>query len=97
MMTKHEKDLLQLAEDLRGDIKTRRADSEKLVYLESLVRHVLNDLPSRRDWLDPQLEAQLRTAVNATTPASTHRALLDRWALNGVTSSQTLAKKNGMR
>ena len=53
--------------------------THELHYLQSLIRQVLNDLPSKRDWLDPQLEAQLRTAVNATTPSSNHRALLDRW------------------
>jgi len=96
-MTQHERDVLKLAEDLRGDITMRRADSEKLVYLESLVRQLLNDVPTKRDWLDPQLEESLRTAVNARTPASNHRALLNRWALNDVKHIQTLARKNGMR
>jgi len=70
---------------------------DQLVGLQSLVRQVLNDLPSKRDWLDPQLEEQLRTAVNARTPSSNHRALLDRWAMNDVRHIQKLARKNGMK
>jgi hypothetical protein len=94
-MTQHERDLLKLAEDLRGDITVRRADSEKLVYLESLVRQLLNDVPTKCDWLDPQLEESLRTAVNARTPASNHRALLNRWALTTDLQKQRLARKHG--
>lgn len=42
-------------------------DTVKLSHLTSLIRQLLNDLPSKRDWLDPQLEAELRTAVHADT------------------------------
>ena len=75
----------------------RPTTADRLEHLTSLVRMLLNDLPSRRDWLDPQLEEALRTAVNARTPSSNHRALLDRWALNDVKHIQKLARKNGMR
>jgi len=71
-------------------------DHDQLVSLQSLVRMLLHDLPTKRDWLDPQVEEQLRTAVKANTPSSNHRALLDRWALNDVTHIQKLARKNGM-
>ena len=54
-------------------------DTEKLVHLQSIVRMFLHDLPTKRDWLDPQVEHALRAAVNATTPASTHRALMSTW------------------
>lgn len=54
-------------------------NTDALCHLQVLVRLLLNDLPSKRDWLDPQLEQALRTAVKATTPSSNHRALLDRW------------------
>lgn len=47
--------------------------------LNVLVRQLLQDLPTKRDWLDPQLEQALRAAVKAETPASNHRALLDTW------------------
>jgi hypothetical protein len=52
---------------------------EEYDTLQHLVRQLLNDLPSKRDWLDPQLEKALRYMVNASTPASNHRALLDTW------------------
>lgn len=32
-----------------------------------------------RDWLDPDLEAMLRTLVKAETPASKYRALMKKW------------------
>lgn len=54
-------------------------NTEKLFHLQDLVRLLLNDLPVKRDWLDPQLERELRAAVNAKTPASEHRALVDKW------------------
>jgi len=75
----------------------RPTTADRLEHLTSLVRMLLNDLPSQRDWLDPQLEDALRAAVKAKTPASNHKALLDRWALNHVKSIQKLARKNGMR
>jgi hypothetical protein len=59
-------------------------DTQKLSHLTSLVRLLLNDLPSNRNWLDPQIERELRIAVNAKTPSSDHRALIDRWKRNGM-------------
>lgn len=47
--------------------------------LTQLVRLLLKELPANREWLDPHLEQALRQAVNAETPASNHRALLDTW------------------
>lgn len=93
-MTQAEKSLLGVTENFTTIIKDQR---EKIQRLEALVRMVLNDLPTNRDWLDPQVEEQLRTAVKANTPASNHRALLDRWALNDVKHIQKLARKNGMK
>jgi pantothenate kinase-related protein Tda10 len=92
-MTQAEKSLLGVTENFTTIIKDQR---EKIQRLESLVRLVLNDLPTKRDWLDPQVEEALRTAVKANTPSSNHRALLDRWALNDVKHIQQLARKNGM-
>lgn len=58
--------------------------TEKLCHLQDLVRQLLNDLPSKRDWLDPHVEDALKAAVNAKTPSSAHRALVDRWHRNGM-------------
>jgi len=46
--------------------------------LKQLVRQLLNDLPERRDWLDPVLEQGLRYHVNATTPRNNYAAHLER-------------------
>lgn len=92
-MTQAEKSLLSVTDFYQKIIHDMK---HKQSALESLVRQVLNDLPSKRDWLDPQLEEQLRTAVKANSPSSNHRALLDRWALNDVKPIQKLARKNGM-
>jgi hypothetical protein len=89
-MTQAEKSLLGVTENFTTIIKDQR---EKIQALESLVRQVLNDLPSKRDWLDPQVEEALRTAVNATTPASNHRALLDRWAFHKITTITKTVQK----
>jgi hypothetical protein len=42
--------------------------------LQRLITRLLSDLPTRRDWLDPQLEAELREAVKATRPKDTKSA-----------------------
>ena len=76
---------------------TPMTPTNELHLLRALVRHVLNDLPSQHDWLDPQVELALRTVVKANTPSSNHRALLDRWAHNAVTPIQKRVRKNGMR
>lgn len=54
----------------------------ELTTLKMLVRQLLNDLPAKRDWLDPHVEQGLRYLVNAETPACNHRALLDTWEGN---------------
>lgn len=41
---------------------------QKLEHLQGLVSQLLNDLPTRRDWLDPVLESALKDAVK--TPSS---------------------------
>lgn len=51
----------------------------ELRMLKVLVRMLLNDLPAKRDWLDPMVEQGLRYHTNAVTPASNHRALLHTW------------------
>ena len=51
----------------------------ELEILKSLVRQLLNDLPQKRDWLDPTVEQALRYHVKAETPAANHRALLHTW------------------
>ena len=38
---------------------------EQHEHLQTLVRMLLQDLPRKRDWLDPFLEECLREAVNA--------------------------------
>lgn len=40
---------------------------EQHEHLQTLVRMLLNDLPTKRDWLDPFLERCLRQAVNDIT------------------------------
>jgi len=41
--------------------------------LQKLVRMLLSDLPSRRDWLDPVLELRLRDAVAYPQPVRNER------------------------
>lgn len=40
-------------------------DALKLEYLQGLVRRLLDDLPVKRDWLDPELEQVLREAAQS--------------------------------
>lgn len=42
-------------------------DKQTVAYLQSLIRSMLSDLPAKRDWLDPQVEKELRASV-ATVP-----------------------------
>ena len=42
---------------------THMTPTQEIQYLQSLIRQVLNDLPGRRDWLDPQVEKAMRTAA----------------------------------
>lgn len=39
---------------------------DEIVSLKLLLNEILTDLPSRRDWLDPNLERRMREAVKTT-------------------------------
>ncbi len=39
------------------------AMAERIEELEATLRGIINDLPSKRDWLDPALEAEARALL----------------------------------
>ncbi len=62
-----------------------RAIVDENVRLKLLINRLLGDLPSRRDWLDPDLEREMREAVGSTE------------ALERAASSQPLSQFEAIR
>jgi hypothetical protein len=52
-----------LEHDLKSVLSAESQLALKHEYLQQLIRQVLDDLPAKRDWLDPTLEKQLREEV----------------------------------
>lgn len=44
----------------------RESFETQLTQLQALVRAIYQDLPTKRDWLDPVLEARMKATLDAT-------------------------------
>jgi len=57
--------------------------------LEHILNRVVNELPTRRDWLDPVLEAHMRDTLSNSTPQP------PRYTLEGWQTIETAPKSDG--
>lgn len=53
-------DIRKRLEELQVALKVERAERDAL---KSVLRQIITDLPAKRDWLDPHLEAQAKDLI----------------------------------
>jgi hypothetical protein len=67
-----------IRDEIRSCIPEPRAIEDMIAFagsVESVLRRIINDLPKKRDWLDPQLEREAKFILQANVPV---RALFDK-------------------
>lgn len=59
-----------IRDEIRSRIPEPRAIEDMIAFagsVESVLRRIINDLPQKRDWLDPQLEREAKLILQANS------------------------------
>jgi hypothetical protein len=65
-----------IRDEIRSRIPKPRAIEDMIAFagsVESVLRRIINDLPQKRDWLDPQLEREAKFILQANAQAQIPR------------------------